>query len=264
MRPAGILLLLSALCAPVHLVTAQGQGTVLLVRVGDETDGAFVRGAMILLPALGLGARTDSLGEARVAGIPAGAHTVQVRRLGYAPMHLEAEFSGRDSTEIVFMLRPIPRELTGVSVEEARVPYTLREFEARRRRHVGGHFITADEITRYGTRSLDALFTRFVPGVDAVPEPEFRMKVYSRRGANSISGGKCQIPVYVDGVRLWDGDAGLLPLEWIGGIEFHPPGFVPVQYREPARRELDSRGMGIGPYRGGSAACGVLLIWSKS
>lgn len=238
----------------------QHRGTTVLVRVGDATDGAFLPSALVRIPARNVFARTDSFGEARLPGVPAGTHQIEVFRLGYAPLAIEAAVSGRDSTEIVFLLHRAAAELPEVTVGEDWVPPRLREFELRRRSHVGGYFITADEIDRYPGLSLDALFRRRIPGVMLVTTVAGTY-AYSSRGGNSLS-AMCQVPAYLNGHRLWNGDISVLAPEWIGGIEYHPPGFVPVQYRDPGMRSPSSAGtvsqeVRGGPRRAGCFCCGA-------
>lgn len=253
--------IVAALCMSVR-GGAQEAGTVVLVKVGDATNGAFLPGAYIRMSDRKAVVRTDALGEARIAGVPAGTHGVEVLRLGYAPLHVRAEVSGRDSTELVFMLQPAAIALPPMRVVEPWVARSLREFEARRRSHVGGYFLTSADIDRLSGMSVDAIIRRKIPGV-VVRGSRISAFVYSMRGGNALDGG-CQVAVYLDGVRVSDGDIALVPIEWVGGIEYHPPGFVPVQYREMARRGTAPNGTPTQTTIGGSAACGVLLLWSKA
>lgn len=240
-------------------LAAQTSSPVLLVRVGDATTGAFVPAAEVRLPGIGVRVRTDSLGEVRIPGVAPGEHRLEVRRLGFAPLTMTAELSGRDTMDIAVLLQPAAQSLEAVAIHETFMSPGLREFEARRQRHIGGHFVTAEELRADG-HSLDLVFAKRLPGVYLARDRFLYAKAYSSRGPNGLDQA-CQVAVHVDGVRLSDGDFAYLPPEWIAGIEYHPPGFVPPQYRVPAALELDHAGSRIG-YRGGSSACGVLLLWT--
>jgi hypothetical protein len=56
---------------------------------------------------------------------------------------------------------------------------------------------------------------------------------------------------------MGDGDAGVVPLFDLAGIEYYPPSLAPVQYRSPPPVA------GAGGASGGAAACGVLLFWTR-
>src|SRR5262252_2066545 len=81
-------------------------GTMLLTTVGDAETGAFLPDAEVSVRGEKRVARTDSMGQARFPGIAEGVHTIDVRRVGYALLSTPVKVTGRDSIEVVFMMRP--------------------------------------------------------------------------------------------------------------------------------------------------------------
>lgn len=247
-----------ALSVRAGTVLAQTRGSVLLAGVGDAETRGFVANADVTLRGLRLHSRTDSMGKATISGIPEGTYYVVARRLGYVPLAAPVRFSGSDSLEVILLMQPAALSLDTVRTTESAVASWLREFEERRRTHIGGYFITGDDIRRANGATLSSLVSAKIPGVQVVQGTAgTAAQVYSTRGPNAL-GTPCQVAVFLDGVRLLDGDAGLLDLPLLGGVEYYPPGFVPVQYRVSA--PLSASG---GRTRaGGSSSCGVMLLWS--
>lgn len=235
---------------------AQIPGTVLIARVDDATTDWGLAEAQVMLPDLKLSVRADAEGRIRIVGIPAGLHVVEVRSVGYHPMSYTVHFSGTDSLDVELPLEPNAQTLASVTVSESTGSPFMREFESRRRMG-SGYYITQDQISAARGSTMANLIMSRIPGVKVDQgNASVSALLYSRRGSNSVRGKPCQVMVYYNGVRTPDGDAGLASLESIGGIEYYAPGYVPVQYRAGAplpAREVE----------GGSAACGVMLLWSR-
>lgn len=226
----------------------------LLVGVGDAETGLFLPDADV--PVLGADrrARTDSLGRARLAGLAGGTYTVEVRRLGYAPLSAPVRLSGRDSLEVVLMVRSSAQQLPAVTVRDTVASPFLREFEERRKRALGGRFVTRAEIEQLRDYDLGSLLIAKIPGLRMVGG-----KAFFRRGA----GLGCQPTAYWNGVMLAEGDIGAVMqaggVGELGGFEFYTSGFIPVQYQMAG-----SMGVSFGAKsRGGGPSCGVLLLWSR-
>jgi hypothetical protein len=113
------------------------------VGVAEATTGAPISSAEVLLPTLRLLVRTDSLGQARLPGVPLGTHRVRVRRLGFAPSDVTLKFE-HDTTDAVFRLERSATQLSSVDVTAAGIPPGLRDFEMRRNQGIG-RFLTEAE-----------------------------------------------------------------------------------------------------------------------
>src|SRR5687768_1215784 len=111
-----------------------------------------------------------------------------------------------------------------------------------------------------GSRLSEIAMTK-IPGIRLTNYPGGRVLVFSTRGTNTVSNtrrssGLCQVVVFTDGMREPEGEASSIPFELLGGVEYYPPGYAPIQYRGSG--QYSSRGEPVG----GSPACGVMLLWS--
>ena len=245
-RPQGALLrtrvfgILALVCLAAPRIPAQTPGIALHATVADAATGVLLHGVEVKVRELGLSALSDILGDVRFPGIPSGDYTLEARLLGYERLNLSLKIGSRDSVAIMLLLRRASQQLPPVTVVDTAFDL-LSEFEQRRRRHIGGYFITEAEIrARHGSKLGDIILTK-IPGVGVLRFPDGGEMFYSRRGPNNFLQGICAVTMYYDGVR----SAGPGSINEIGGIEFYNPGFIPVRYRE----------LGSG--------CGVMLIWSS-
>ena len=120
-----------------------------------------------------------------------------------------------------------------------------------------GHFITEADIRAAFGSDIGFLLQSRIPGVHVGGTPANAQYLFSQRGPNGFTGsGRCKVAVYLDGMRLTSGNIAEWPLS-LGGIEYYSPSTAPVRYREPS--PVGRNGEAIG----GSAACGVLLLWTR-
>ena len=136
----------------------------------------------------------------------------------------------------------------------------LREFESRRERGLG-QFITGSQIDSAFGSSLATVIESRIRGVTVVGDNANGMHLMSYRQSTEHAllqvAAPCWPTVYLDGVQLSD-DTGrgpnldIIAMSSIGGIEFHSPTEVPVQYKA-------SGVMG----GASSPSCGVMLIWTR-
>ena len=258
-RPAAIgrwglcvLCVLPGLLPACATADAQRGGIVLSVVVRDANSGDAVIDAEVAILDLKVRARTDSHGRALFASVPPTAGLLRVRRLGYEPLVTPFRPSGSDTVRVAVRLEPVAQRLPRTVVTDSEPFSPLPEFESRRGKRVG-RFITEREIrAAFGSRFSDLVLAK-IPGLRIRDLPGGGAIAYSTRGPRSIHGDQCTVDVYLDGVRVFGGEVDLVPLHLLAGIEYYTPGFVPVQYRR----------LGAAPGEGGgSAACGVLLLWT--
>ena len=247
--------MLVVLCAASAMTSAAAQtGRPLRVLVID-TSGAPLQDALVSWMPSGLRGRSDAQGIARFDRVPRGAEVLSVRRLGYRSFSSPVALDSTTREEIKVLLTPVPTELNEVSVSETPGLPWLSEFD-RRRRQGKGRFVTLEDINAAHGSALGTLLQRRVPGIMVNGPNSLEQWVFSLRGQNSFA-GECQVAVYIDGIREPSGNAAAMPMMLLGGIEYYTPSTVPVEYKEPS--PVSVRG---GP-RGGSAACGVLLMWTR-
>jgi len=249
LRFAALASALTFASALVAILDAQAATSVVVAGVADADTGAPLTDALVRLPDLGRAARTDWIGEARIAGIKPGLVRIEARKLGYAPADVTLIVNG-DSIGPVFMLSRSTAALDTVRVFGQLVPARLEEFE--RRRHMGiGRFLTDSVLEKEGNLSLAVALSMRLPGIRAVQDPDIPSHsrlVSTRIGATTPRGRglqlDCAVDVYLDGFLYLDDIDSISPRE-IAGVEFYTMGSAPPRYRR------------------GTGSCQVMLIWSK-
>jgi hypothetical protein len=236
---------------------AGAQRGAVVAHVLNAADGLAVAGADVTIVNTQLHARTDSLGTATLTGIPSGDVSIEARRVGFGISMAKVKApAGADTIEVVLLLRGTTQTLPVVTVKDSAVSPTLSEFDSRRRNHIGGFYVDQSVIAKWeGSRIAELASAKF-PGIRAEVTPDQKIYFYNTRGGNGsiLRFSNCKVEVFLDRVRLADGDANLVPLSALAGIEFYPPGFVPVQYRVQTPAESKTPG---------GSACGVLLLWRR-
>lgn len=268
---------------PAALV-AQNRRSTLSVGVADAQTGAPIRGAEVVLPELKLLARTDSMGQARVPGVPLGEHRVRVRLFGYEPSDVRLKLEG-DTTGAVFRLEKSVATLGTVNVTATEVPAALKDFETRRKQALGKYLVESD-LTKEGSRDFTLVASMRFPGLSVQTDTDGRPHIASLRtscggdpgrpttdnrgveriggkpgmkpglGSRGIEGepqmtGSCEstrpclVPVILDNIPLGEVDTDLIRTWDLSGAEYYTPSTVPARYRTSG------------------TACGLLLLWSK-
>jgi hypothetical protein len=232
-------LVVLAICAPVSTLGAQSKTSVIVAGVADADTGAPLPEAQVRLPDLGRLARTDWMGEARIAGVALGPTRIEVRKLGYAPADITLPVSG-DSIGPVFMLARATSVLDTVTVMGRVVPTRLKDFEIRRRTGLG-RFVTDSALEKEASRPLSLLLSMRFPGIRASAG-----RLQSMRFSTTISrgAGNCGVDVYLDNMLYLDDIDAIRPWE-VAGIEFYTMETAPPRYRR------------------GTGSCQVVLLWSK-
>ncbi len=259
-----LLLLLAgvALLATSGRVSAQEKAApaTLTARILDDATGKPIAGARVTVGTR-LGAYTDSMGVARVGGIPAGPIEVVVGRIGYSTEKLSLQVEAGALFEAELRLTPAPVPLAEMKVTAAgRDPDLTRLGYYDRLTRGFGTFIAGERlaaVARRSNRLSDALLD--VPGfrvvsnsvVKRTPRPHgLGLVISSTRGDVSVL-RQCFPPLYIDGMKLEYIQSyaepnvnSVLPLNDVLGIELYPNAIV-------APQEYDR------------SSCGLVLIWTK-
>lgn len=226
---------------------AQQETSALVVTVTSHGSGRPVMGARVSIVGTGIAAATDASGRLRMAGVPSGVQTVEVRRLGYSTRLRLVSLEAGGSVPLAFEL-----EVEAIPVAAIRVEARARDWGAeylersgfeRRRRNGAGAFLTRADIEKTRPRFLsDAL--RRVSGVSFQP--------YGMRGDAYVSMARsgnrhCPVQYFVDGQLIGPGfnideiEAGDVEgLEIYRGASQVPP-------------EFNRR----------TASCGVIAVWTR-
>ena len=246
------------------VLAARGSAFVGVV-VADSTH-APIPLAEVSLPELNKTETTDSRGEFRILGIPAGEYRVSVRRIGYGAADTRLAFNGRETIERRVVLG---RAITLEAVQVTATAYDrIRESFEENRRIGLGHFMTRNDVAKYDGMQLASVLQQ-IPTA-GVTNGNGHSWVATRFAHPSLSGlgvyhptymeklqgmpdNVCWAHVYVDGV-LQNGmkepaepfDLTQIPPERVEAIEF---------YASAAETPAKYARMG--------SQCGVVVIWTR-
>jgi hypothetical protein len=234
--------------------------------VFDSTRAAPLAGATVSLVGTPYTARTDSAGDFRMAGVPAGRYEVAFthpradsvgRRVAAVPVQVGASGESRVSLAIP-AIPPSARVATRRSVQTdtvqlAEVVVTAeardRNLESRgfyqRERRGMGTLWTGDEFRAHGRGRITdhisgtrRIFAHPVRGTDFTFVQSFR-------------GKQCWVPVFLDGVQVPAARLNDLRREDVVGVEIYEGEDVPGEF------------MVVGHYAaGGGGACGAIVVWT--
>lgn len=217
----------------------QAQTGLIAGRILDAKTNAPVRDALAWWVQGREMARTDSAGMFVLLRTKAGIHRIDVRAVGYERKTVEVHVPEGERTAIDIFLNPSAQTLATVDVRAPAVSRRFQEFELRRT-YGRGHYFTRADIEKYQFLTLmDAM--RLVPGVHTDCSG-FHCRI---RMARAPAG--CEQPeVYVDG-REQRSFGMVVPLKDVYGIEiYRGQSGVPAEYL------------------GRNAACGTVVIWTRS
>lgn len=186
---------LSLLAAPV--ASAQ-EGTV-TGHVTDATSKQAVSSATVQVDGTRLGASTDQNGRFRIVNVPAGAHTLVVRRIGYLPLrHAITVSGGEEQVEVNLVLT-----VAATSLDQVIVTGTPGDQE---RREIGNAVSTinaADVVSKSQAPDLSDLLNARSSGV-SIAQTTGRLGAgpsIQIRGISSIGLSNSPL-IYIDGVRV--------------------------------------------------------------
>lgn len=210
-------------------------------RVIDSEFGQGLAGATIRIRRGPAPVTTDSLGRFVVEGLAAGATEVTIEVLGYAAGNFPVVFPPSGTVKGDFPMDFTGHELPAVVVEaraERLVP-RYADFEQRRHRKLGA-YLRWDELEKRGYSSVgDAL--RSVRGV-RIQCNQQTFECF----AIMVRSPQCQPTWWIDGIEVGSFHENT-PIRDVYGIEvYRGAGEIP------------------GEYAGSDAACGVIVVWTKS
>ena len=231
----------AALLAMLVAFESAGAQATIRGRVVDSETGTGLVGAIVNLKRGIPPITTDSLGEFRTQSLPAGDATITVQMLGYAPSEFKIRVADAGESEKVFSLDFTGQRLQAVAVQ-ARAEQLMgryADFERRRQRGLGA-FFRWDDLNKGSFGSVgDAL--RTVRGVKIkCVQDVYECYAYMARTP------QCQPVWIIDGIEVHSFHEST-PIRDVYGIEiYRGPGEIP------------------GEYSGSNAACGAIVMWTKS
>jgi carboxypeptidase family protein len=250
----------SALIALAVLAPAIHAQTTFTGRVLSDS-GAPLVGAEVVIAKLQKIQRTDTNGEFRITGLPAGDHIVGIRMLGYAPHGDTIEVADAGEVQREYRLKPIATKLPEVPVTAKSVlDRKLIEFYERRQYGVGRFLDSAEFANARGTKTSDRLAK--MPGIliqrgrgNEVFVSNTRQRLPGEPGSRSF----CRSLVWLDGVNLGvDYNVNELDPSMIAAVEWYASNQnAPAKLVAPPRPSAASMSGRPEPY------CGILVIWLR-
>jgi hypothetical protein len=185
----------AALAGTVRSQTEPGssapRATAKLIGTVTDTSGVRLSRAEVWLMAVStLRTITNDSGEFELAGLPAGAITLGIRRLGYESATFSTTLKPGKTHRGSFPLTPSVQTLAEVKVQDTASSW-LSLFEQRRSMHRGS-FITRRDFAKENLRVATDILRR-VPGVQIVPT-RYGTAVTMTRGAGAR---RCYPQLYV-------------------------------------------------------------------
>ncbi|MEX2152910.1 MAG: carboxypeptidase regulatory-like domain-containing protein [Gemmatimonadaceae bacterium] len=210
-------------------------------RVIDSETGNPLQVARVSIGKNSPAVTTDSSGQFQARGLPAGDVQLTIQMLGYATADYRVRMPDSGEVNRVFSLDYTGQRLPAVAVQARAEQLMPRysDFEQRRQRALGA-FFRWDQLQKEGYGSVgDAL--RTVRGVRMqCNQQTFECFAVMARSP------QCKPTWFIDGQEVHSFHENT-PIPDIYGIEvYRGPGEIP------------------GEYSGSNAACGVILMWTKS
>jgi hypothetical protein len=232
--------LLAALASAAVPTWAPAQGT-LRGRVIDSEMGTPLAGAAVRVGNAGPLVKTDSAGNFVAQNVTPGVTAIEIRQIGFEPGTFDIRIPESGVVQGVFPLDFNGFMLPAVVVEARAVALMPRytDFERRRGRKMGA-YLRWDELKKQGAGSIgDAL--RTVRGVRMECDQQ-KFECYAHMARTP----QCEPTWYVDGVEVHSFHENT-PIDDVYGIEvYRGAGEVPAEFA------------------GSNAACGVIVVWTKS
>lgn len=192
-RPAAIGALL--LVAP---ASAIAQGGTIAGRVTDAASSNALAGASILIEGTALGGSSGADGRYRLVNVPPGAHTLVIRRIGFAGQRQSVTVTAGAEVTADFSLKA-----SAIALDQIVVTGTAG---AQEKRSIGNAITTinaAEELRKSGSPNVTSLISARAPGV-TIRARSGRLgssPAIEVRGRNSLSLENAPL-VYIDGVRV--------------------------------------------------------------
>ncbi|MGE5744767.1 MAG: carboxypeptidase regulatory-like domain-containing protein [Gemmatimonadota bacterium] len=237
-RNGGPVLLAALLAGAGETVTAQAT---LRGRVIDSELGQAVANATVRIKPGPAPLTTDTIGRFEARGLSAGAAEVTIEALGYQPAVFTVLLGAADTVNGVFPLDFTGYRLAEVAVTARAEQLVPRYLDFERRRNTGqGAYLRWDEIAKKGYGTVGEAL-RVIRGVRIECDQE-TFECFAHMARTPY----CEPTWWIDGMQVHSFHENT-PIRDVYGIEiYRGPGEVPAEFA------------------GSNAACGVIVIWTKS
>ena len=231
---------------------AAAQGFGVLTGVVMTEDASPLRLARVTISGTALAAVTEADGTFRLAGVPAGVQTIEVKLLGYAPFSVPVDVLGGESMHLKLPLAANAVTLNPVEVraDSVRMTPLMKGFQARRARG-DGTFFNRDEIIAMQPRQVTDVLRR----VAGLRIDSFGNGSVVQMGRNSagMANRFCPVVFFINGSPFPVADHSsintFVAAEEVEAVEvYNGASRIPQQF---------SSGM----Y---NTRCGVVALWTRS
>ncbi len=168
-----------------------GEASTITGVVRDQTSGAPLVGAQVVVPELGIGTVTEPEGRFRLDGVPVGDHTLRVEHLGYRIAETNLSLDEPSNFSAVAWLAPQAITMEALEVEAP----AEGDVEARRS-GASRYRVTREDFERRPSASITDVLRARVPGLQVFRDPQGCPVLETRRG-NAL--------IVLDGVPFRDG-----------------------------------------------------------
>lgn len=168
-----------------------GDASTIMGVVRDQTSGAPLVGAQVIVPELGIGTVTEPEGRFRIDGVPIGDHTLRVEHLGYRVAETPLNLAEPSNFTAVAWLVPQAITMEALEVEAP----AEADVEARRS-GASRYRVTREDFERRPSASITDVLRARVPGLRVLRDLDGCPVLETRRG-NAL--------IVVDGVPFRDG-----------------------------------------------------------
>jgi len=215
--------------------------------------------------------RTDSAGEFRFDGLPAGQFVVEIRHIGFEIRRDTVTLASGRETMRRFALMPTAQPLDTVrslAKESTYISPMLRGFEERRLSRQGGRFISDSTLRANENSVLSNVLASRLPGATLTTGRNgARWLVSTRKQCLGLAFHVCTQPncfveIHIDGVLIYYPEM----------TEKHPrdPGFQPPDLSKMGVTDLagvefyaDAASMPIDMHSATDEGCGSLWLWTR-
>jgi Carboxypeptidase regulatory-like domain len=249
---------------------AVGDSAVLTGQVGNKADGTPIVGAQVSLPALNRTATTDSAGRFRLGGLPAGAQSLHIRRVGFAELNDMVTLEAGRALSRAYSMVALTQALDTVRTKARQSAYlspSLNAFEERRHSKSGGYFVSDSLLRANESRALGDILRAKMPNLLFTYFDSHRVAVSGRKqcsgpalmGSCNVNMLNCFVAIYLDGNLVFntriaqfmnpsgypDIDVAF-PVTQLAGAEFYASSAL-----APTGMQVDDDG------------CGSLWLWTR-
>jgi hypothetical protein len=231
------------------------------------SGSAAVSGAEVSIPRVDAKTSTDSIGRFRLTSVACGRVELQIRKIGFTVYRDTVSLTAGQETARTYTLISVA-QLDTVRTTSDEIQYSvprLQDFEARRKRNVGGHFIAEADLRKLDGVSMPSILRGRMPGLQFT----YYRGIQAARGPRPGGAGDdplmnpadirsprgCWMIIYLDGIMMFDGiprpgslppDIGQFMAMSLSGIEYYArASTIPLQFKTT------------------QSNCGTLLFWTR-